>query len=79
MPELPEVETVRLALLPALEHRCIMEAHVGRPDLRWPLPEKLANRLVGAFSAPPNGVASFCCCRSTGRRHCYCILACRGR
>ena len=53
MPELPEVETVRLALLPALEHRCIIEAHVGRPDLRWPLPEKLANRLVGrVFGAP---------------------------
>ncbi|MGB2262880.1 MAG: DNA-formamidopyrimidine glycosylase family protein, partial [Candidatus Puniceispirillaceae bacterium] len=28
MPELPEVETVRLALLPALENRCIIEAHV---------------------------------------------------
>ena len=53
MPELPEVETVRLALLPALENRCIIEAHVGRPDLRWPLPEKLANRLVGRiFGAP---------------------------
>ncbi len=53
MPELPEVETVRLALLPALEHCCIIEAHVGRPDLRWPLPEKLANRLVGRiFGAP---------------------------
>ena len=53
MPELPEVETVRLALLPALENRRIIEAHVGRPDLRWPLPEKLANRLVGRiFGAP---------------------------
>jgi formamidopyrimidine-DNA glycosylase len=53
MPELPEVETVRLALLPALENCCIIEAHVGRPDLRWPLPEKLANRLVGRiFGAP---------------------------
>ena len=53
MPELPEVETVRLALLPALENHCIIEAHVGRPDLRWPLPEKLANRLVGrVFGAP---------------------------
>ena len=53
MPELPEVETVRMALLPAVEHQCIIEAHVGRPDLRWPLPEKLANRLVGrVFGAP---------------------------
>ncbi len=53
MPELPEVETVLLALLPALENQCIIEAHVGRPDLRWPLPEKLAKRLVGRiFGAP---------------------------
>ena len=53
MPELPEVETVRLALLPALENRRIITAHVGRPDLRWPLPEKLANRLMGRiFGAP---------------------------
>ena len=53
MPELPEVETVRLALLPALENRRIITAHVGRPDLRWPLPEKLANRLTGRiFGAP---------------------------
>ena len=53
MPELPEVETVRLALLPALENRRIITAHVGRPDLRWPLPEKLADRLTERiFGAP---------------------------
>tara|TARA_B100001093_G_scaffold517365_1_gene598709 strand:- start:335 stop:1165 length:831 start_codon:yes stop_codon:yes gene_type:complete len=53
MPELPEVETVRLALLPAFENRRIITAHVGRPDLRWPLPERLANRLTGRiFGAP---------------------------
>ena len=53
MPELPEVETVRLALLPALENRRIMTAHVSRPDLRWPLPEKLADRLTERiFGAP---------------------------
>ena len=53
MPELPEVETVRLALLPAFENRRIITAHVSRPDLRWPLPEKLANRLMGRiFGAP---------------------------
>ena len=47
MPELPEVETVRRALVPALENRQVVTAHVGRPDLRWPLPENLAARLVG--------------------------------
>lgn len=47
MPELPEVETVRRALVPAMEGRRIAAAHVGRPDLRWPLPPDLANRLTG--------------------------------
>ncbi len=47
MPELPEVETVRRALVPAMEDRQILHAHVGRPDLRWPLPDQLASRLEG--------------------------------
>ena len=47
MPELPEVETVRRALAPAMEDRQILHAHVGRPDLRWPLPDQLASRLEG--------------------------------
>ena len=47
MPELPEVETVRRALVPACEGREIVNAYVGRPDLRWPLPENLAARLTG--------------------------------
>ena len=47
MPELPEVETVRRALVPACEGREIASAYVGRPDLRWPLPENLATRLTG--------------------------------
>ena len=47
MPELPEVETVRRALAPVMEGRHILHAHVGRPDLRWPLPDRLASRLEG--------------------------------
>ena len=47
MPELPEVETVRRALVPVMEGRRILSAHVGRPDLRWPLPDRLASRLAG--------------------------------
>ena len=47
MPELPEVETVRRALAQAMEDRQILHAHVGRPDLRWPLPDQLASRLDG--------------------------------
>lgn len=48
MPELPEVETVRRGLLPAMEGRAILAAAVNRPDLRWPLPERMAERLAGA-------------------------------
>jgi len=48
MPELPEVETVRRGLAPAMEGRVIARAEVNRPDLRWPLPENMAGRLTGA-------------------------------
>jgi formamidopyrimidine-DNA glycosylase len=48
MPELPEVETVRRGLIPVLEGRQILRAEVNRPDLRWPLPERMAERLEGA-------------------------------
>ena len=47
MPELPEVETVRRGLLPAMEGRLIERAEVNRPDLRWPLPMNMAERLTG--------------------------------
>jgi formamidopyrimidine-DNA glycosylase len=47
MPELPEVETVRRGLLPVMEGEVIELASVNRPDLRWPLPELMAERLTG--------------------------------
>jgi len=47
LPELPEVETVRRGLLPVLEGQLISRAEVNRPDLRWPLPERMAERLTG--------------------------------
>jgi len=46
MPELPEVETVRRGLLPAMEGRLITRAEVNRPNLRWPLPLNMAERLT---------------------------------
>ena len=48
MPELPEVETVRRGLLPSMEGAIIEKAEVNRPDLRWPFPENMAERLTGA-------------------------------
>jgi formamidopyrimidine-DNA glycosylase len=47
MPELPEVETVRLGLLPALEGHVITRATIRRPDLRIPFPPRFAARLTG--------------------------------
>ena len=47
MPELPEVETVRRGLAPAMEGAVIARAEVNRPDLRWPFPPDMAARLSG--------------------------------
>jgi len=47
MPELPEVETVRLGLLGVLAGKRIARAEAYRPDLRVALPENFAARLQG--------------------------------
>ena len=47
MPELPEVETVRRGLLPAMEGRVIERAQINRPNLRWPFPGGMRERLEG--------------------------------
>ena len=47
MPELPEVETVRRGLAPVMEGQVIARAEVNRADLRWPFPERMAQRLTG--------------------------------
>ena len=47
MPELPEVETVRRGLAPVMEGDRIARADVNRPDLRWPFPPNMADRLNG--------------------------------
>ncbi|MDD9743208.1 MULTISPECIES: bifunctional DNA-formamidopyrimidine glycosylase/DNA-(apurinic or apyrimidinic site) lyase [Marinovum] len=47
MPELPEVETVRRGLAPVMEGVAMSQVAVNRPDLRWPFPERMAERLQG--------------------------------
>ena len=47
MPELPEVETITRALAARLRGRRIAALVQRRPDLRFPLPERLSERLVG--------------------------------
>src|SRR6266851_1549192 len=47
MPELPEVETVRRGLQPAMEGAKIVKAEVRRKDLRFPFQKDFIARLVG--------------------------------
>lgn len=47
MPELPEVETVRRGLEPALQGRRLVRVIQRRPDLRFPLPDGFGQRLTG--------------------------------
>lgn len=47
MPELPEVETVRAGLEPVLQGRRFVRVEQRRKDLRFPLPDRFAERLTG--------------------------------
>ena len=47
MPELPEVETVRRGLAPAMEGRRIEALSLNRADLRFPFPEDFRARVEG--------------------------------
>jgi len=47
MPELPEVETVRRGLEPAMDGARFARVDVHRGDLRWPLPKDFKERLQG--------------------------------
>jgi len=49
MPELPEVETVRRGLAPAMEGARFTRVEARRRDLRWPLPKDFAKRLQGTM------------------------------
>ncbi len=47
MPELPEVETVRRGLAPAMEGKRIVSLTLNRADLRFPFPEDFRARVEG--------------------------------
>ena len=59
MPELPEVETVRRGLEPVLAGQRIARLDQRRPDLRFPLPPRFAERLAGRRSirSPPRQIS----------------------
>ncbi len=48
MPELPEVETVRRGLEPAMLGRTVKAVRLNRPDLRFPFPVRLVETLTGS-------------------------------
>jgi formamidopyrimidine-DNA glycosylase len=48
MPELPEVETVRRGLAPAMEGKRVLRVETRRKDLRFPFPENFNQRIEGA-------------------------------
>ena len=66
MPELPEVETVRRGLLPALAGEEIRTVEVRRPDLRLPVPPDFARSLEGRRVT------------DIGRRGKYLLASCEG-
>lgn len=47
MPELPEVETVRRGLVPAMQGGRVEKCEQRRADLRFPFPDRFAERLQG--------------------------------
>src|SRR5580658_8835481 len=47
MPELPEVETIRRGLAPVLTGARLARVTARRPDLRFPLPHRFAERMTG--------------------------------
>lgn len=61
MPELPEVETTRRGIAPALTGHRVTQVHIHEPRLRWPVPPELA-ALRGQ------------CIRAVGRRGKYLLL-----
>lgn len=47
MPELPEVETTRRGLMPAMEGKAIARVVLNRPDLRFPIQSDFRSRIGG--------------------------------
>ena len=48
MPELPEVETVKNGLEAVMTGRKIVRLEQRRLNLRWPLPDRMVERVSGA-------------------------------
>ncbi|MEO0671045.1 MAG: bifunctional DNA-formamidopyrimidine glycosylase/DNA-(apurinic or apyrimidinic site) lyase [Pseudomonadota bacterium] len=65
MPELPEVETVCRGLAPVMEGARVNGIEVRRPDLRFPFPDRFADRLRGAGIAHISRRSKYVCAALT--------------
>ena len=79
MPELPEVETVRRGLQPALEGRRLTRVEVRRGDLRIPFPPRFAERLTGRTVATLRRRAKYILADLDGGETLICHLGMSGR
>ena len=79
MPELPEVETVCRGLRPVLEGRRLRRVEQRRPDLRFPLPERFVDRLVGQRLTRIDRRAKFILAQLEGGETLICHLGMSGR
>ncbi len=57
MPELPEVETLRRALLPLVKNKLLTGIKFFRKDIRFPIPQKqlhdgLTGKTISSFLPP---------------------------
>ena len=53
MPELPEVETIRKALEKKIANKKIIDFHIGNKKLRFDLPEKFKQLVIGQTVMKP--------------------------
>ena len=60
MPELPEVETIRKALEKKIANKKIIDFHIGNKKLRFDLPEKFKQLIIGQTVMKPLRVGKFC-------------------
>lgn len=60
MPELPEVETIRKALEKKIANKKIIDFHIGNKKLRFDLPEKFKQLVIGQTVMKPLRVGKFC-------------------
>ncbi len=67
MPELPEVETLRRALLPLVENRTCLEMRFFRTDLRFPIPvDEIRQGLIGQNVASVTRVGKYLLLNASG-------------